>query len=56
MLRIYGPSHVNTKYFLEHEDRMIRAWNQAAKEFGIGLYRKNKYTGRGSFYNEYNGR
>ena len=56
MLRIYGPSHVNTKYFLEHEDRMVRVWNQAAKKFGIGLYRKNKYTGRGSFYNEYNGR
>jgi hypothetical protein len=49
MLRIYGPSHVNTRYFVEHEDKMIRAWNQAAKEFGTGRYRKNKYTGRTPF-------
>ena len=47
LIRIYGPNHTNTRYFLEHEDKQIRAWNKAVKEFGIGAgpYRKNKYTG-----------
>jgi hypothetical protein len=49
LLRIYGPAHPNTRYFLEHEDKQIRAWNQAAKKFGVGPYRKNKYTGRTPF-------
>jgi hypothetical protein len=49
LLKIYGPKHVNTRYFLEYEDKMIRAWNQAAKDFGIGPYRKNRYTGRHLF-------
>jgi hypothetical protein len=44
LLEIYGLNHTNTRHFLEHEDKKIRAWNQAAKKFGIGHYRKNKYT------------
>ena len=39
----------NTRHFLGYEDKKIRAWNKAAKEFGIGHYRKNKYTGRTPF-------
>lgn len=49
LIRIYGPNHVYTRYFLEHEDKQIRAWNKAAKEFRVGPYRKNKYTGRRHF-------
>jgi hypothetical protein len=49
LLKIYGPNHISTRYFLEHEDKKIRAWNQTAKKFGVGPYRKNKYTGRTSF-------
>jgi Zn-finger protein len=49
LLKVYGPNHVNTRYFLEHEDKKIRAWNQLAKQLGTGPYRKNKYTGRTPF-------
>jgi hypothetical protein len=49
LLEIYGPNHVNTRAFLEHEDNRIRAWNQTAKKLGVGCYRKNKYTGRTPF-------
>lgn len=49
LIKIYGPNHVNTRPYVEYEDKMIRAWNKAAKEFGIGPYRKNKYTGRTPF-------
>jgi hypothetical protein len=24
-LKIYGPSHINTRYFLQHKDKRIRA-------------------------------
>ena len=39
-IRIYEPDHEYTRYLLEHEDRMIRAWNRAAKEFGTGRYQR----------------
>ncbi|HKG30843.1 MAG TPA: hypothetical protein VKA91_06190 [Nitrososphaeraceae archaeon] len=47
--KIYGPNHVNTRYFLEHEYRKIRKWNKTARKFGVGPYRKNKYSGRTLF-------
>jgi hypothetical protein len=46
LLRMYGPNHEKTMYFLQQEERNIRAWNQAAKKLGVGPIRKNKYTGR----------
>ena len=35
---MYGPNHEKTKDFLQKEDKKIKAWNQAAKEFGTGPY------------------
>jgi hypothetical protein len=49
LLKMYGPDHEKTRYFLQQEERNIRAWNQAAKKLGTGPYRKNKYTGRTPF-------
>jgi hypothetical protein len=48
-IKVYGPNHINTRYFLEYEDKKIRAWNQTAKKFGVGPYRNNKYTNKTPF-------
>jgi hypothetical protein len=40
LLKIYGPNHIDTRYFLEHEDKEIRAWNQTAMKFGVGPIRQ----------------
>ena len=49
MLRIYGPSHVNTKYFLEHEDRMVRAWNQQRRNLVLAFIARISTLGGGHF-------
>ena len=49
LIKIYGPNHLNTRYFIEHEDKKIRKWNQVIRKIGTGRYRKNKYTGKTSF-------
>jgi hypothetical protein len=49
LLRIYGSNHVNTRSFLDYEDRQIRKWNQTVKKLGFGPIRRNKYTGRTPF-------
>src|SRR5215207_9799748 len=38
-----------TRYFIEHEDKKIRKWNQVIRKIGTGRYRKNKYTGKTTF-------
>jgi hypothetical protein len=30
LLKIYGPNHEKTKWFLQKEDRLVRKWNRAA--------------------------
>src|SRR5215204_3394521 len=45
-LKMYGPNHEKTKWFLNQEDRKIRKWNQTITKIGTGKYRKNKYTGK----------
>ena len=51
LIKIYGPNHLNTRYFIIYEDKKIRAWNQTVKKLGLARqpYRKNKYTGRTLF-------
>jgi len=49
LIKIYGPNHVNTRYFIEYEDKKIRKWNQVIRKIGTGRYRKNKYTGKTTF-------
>jgi hypothetical protein len=49
LLQLYGPNHEKTRYFLELEEKKIKAWNNMAKELNTGPYRKNKYTGRTPF-------
>ena len=49
LIKTYGPNHVNTRYFLEYEDKKIRKWNQVIRKIGTGKYRKNKYTGKTVF-------
>jgi len=49
LVKIYGPNHTNTRPFIEHEDKIIRKWNQSVKKIRYGPYRKNKYTGRTPF-------
>jgi hypothetical protein len=44
LLKMYGPNHEKTKWFMQQEDKKIRAWNQTALKYGTGPYRKNKYT------------
>src|SRR5918996_4778476 len=46
LIKIYGPNHLNTRSFIDYEDKMIRAWNQMTRKVGVGPYRRNKYTGR----------
>jgi hypothetical protein len=36
LLKMYGPNHEKTRYFLQQEEKNIRAWNQAAKTLGTG--------------------
>jgi hypothetical protein len=50
LIKTYGPNHVNTRYFIEHEDKKIRKWNQVIRKIGVRQpYRKNKYTGKTIF-------
>jgi hypothetical protein len=50
ILVLCSPTVVDSsRYFLEHEEKKIRAWNQTTKKLGVGPYRKNKYTGRTPF-------
>jgi len=46
LVKVYGPNHTNTRPFIEHEDKIIRKWNQSVKKIRYGPYRKNKYTGK----------
>ncbi|HEU4824440.1 MAG TPA: hypothetical protein VFS97_13530 [Nitrososphaeraceae archaeon] len=50
-IRVLGPDHKDIKWFIDMENRQVKAYNNYAKRvnenMGAGLkYRKNKYTGR----------